>query len=110
MIRLGWLGVNQSNIFRMAANPKSKHAAFNFYSQCTVMDSNSNSVYEGKEKVHDEAPPSHRVPAEMDAYIQWFNETAPNGNHTLPALTRAGMAHLYFESIHPYRQLEQHQR
>ena len=60
------------------------------------------SGYEGREKVHYEAPPSHRVAAEMDAYIQWFNDTAPDGNHALPALTRASMAHLYFESIHPF--------
>ncbi len=41
-------------------------------------------------KVHFEAPPSSRVHAEMDALIDWFNRTAPNGPEPLPALTRAG--------------------
>ena len=53
-------------------------------------------------KVHFEAPPSSRVKAEMDAFIVWFNATSPNGKTPLPPLTRAGMAHLYFESIHPF--------
>ena len=60
------------------------------------------SGYEGRERVHFEAPPAHRVPAEMDTYIQWFNDTAPDGVNPLPALARAGIAHLYFESIHPF--------
>lgn len=31
-----------------------------------------------------------------------FNRTAPGGNEPLPALTRAGISHLYFECIHPF--------
>jgi Fic family protein len=38
----------------------------------------------------------------MDRYVQWFNSTAPGGVDQLPALTRAGLGHLYFESIHPF--------
>jgi len=53
-------------------------------------------------KVHFEAPPSARVPREMKRFVEWFNRTAPNGSDPLPALTRAGIAHLYFESIHPF--------
>ncbi len=53
-------------------------------------------------KVHFEAPPSKRVRPEMNRFIQWFNRTMPTGPETLPALTRAGTAHLYFESIHPF--------
>ncbi|HEY5331318.1 MAG TPA: Fic family protein [Acidobacteriaceae bacterium] len=53
-------------------------------------------------KVHFEALPSNRVPSEMDRFIAWFNRTAPGGAEPLPALTRAGIAHLYFESIHPF--------
>jgi len=60
------------------------------------------SGYVGNERVHYEAPPSESVRPEMDAYIQWFNDTAPDGSHPLPALTRAGIAHLYFEAIHPF--------
>jgi Fic family protein len=52
--------------------------------------------------VHFEAPPSHLVMAEMDAFVAWFNDTAPNGAHPLPPLTRAGIAHLYFVCIHPF--------
>ncbi|MER8387699.1 Fic family protein [Mesorhizobium sp. M0166] len=55
-----------------------------------------------KPKLHFEAPPSARVKTEMDAYVAWFNETAPKGKIPIPALTRAGIAHLYFESIHPF--------
>jgi Fic family protein len=55
-----------------------------------------------KPKVHFEAPPSARVAMEMTRFIAWFNRTAPGGDDPLPALTRAGIAHLYFESIHPF--------
>lgn len=60
----------------------------------------SGSVY--APTVHFEAPPSNIVPAEMTGFCQWFNDTAPTGATPLPALTRAGLAHLYFECIHPF--------
>jgi Fic family protein len=53
-------------------------------------------------KVHFEAPPSERVPVEMDRFLTWFQDTTPSGSRPLPALTRAGLAHLWFESIHPF--------
>lgn len=53
-------------------------------------------------KVHFEAPPSSRVPEEMSRFLAWFERTAPGGAEPLPAVTRAGIAHLYFESIHPF--------
>ena len=52
--------------------------------------------------VHFEAPPSTQVRKEMKRFIDWLNATAPQGKKPLPALTRAGIAHLYFESIHPF--------
>jgi Fic family protein len=52
--------------------------------------------------VHFEAPPSARVPSEMEGFLRWFHQTAPQGKTPLPALTRAGIAHLHFESIHPF--------
>ena len=55
-----------------------------------------------KRKVHFEAPPSDRVPDEMKRFVSWFNDTIPGGKHPLPALTRAGIAHLYFVCIHPF--------
>lgn len=56
----------------------------------------------GTPTVHFEAPPSPRVPAEMKRFLRWFHHTAPGGKDPLPPLTRAGAAHLYFESIHPF--------
>jgi Fic family protein len=52
--------------------------------------------------LHFEAPPSSRVPGEMQRLIKWFNATAPGEVESLAALTRAGIAHLYFETIHPF--------
>jgi Fic family protein len=56
----------------------------------------------GAAKVHFEAPPSRQVPAEMKQFLAWFERTGPQGTEPLPAITRAGTAHLYFESIHPF--------
>jgi Fic family protein len=53
-------------------------------------------------RVHFEAPPSASVPSEMRRFLDWFHRSAPDGKEPLPALTRAGLAHLYFESIHPF--------
>ena len=53
-------------------------------------------------KVHFEAPPSPAVPGEMKNFVRWFNLTVPKGKAPLPPLTRAGIAHLYFVSIHPF--------
>ncbi|MBN8781427.1 MAG: Fic family protein [Terrimonas ferruginea] len=57
----------------------------------------------GKEKVHYEAPPSSEVPGEMRRFIKWFNETGPGGKEEIKnAPVRSGIAHLYFETIHPF--------
>ncbi|MGH8666021.1 MAG: Fic family protein [Burkholderiales bacterium] len=53
-------------------------------------------------KVHFEAPPSAIVAEEMARFCQWFNDTIPGGSTPLSALARAGLSHLYFESIHPF--------
>ncbi len=53
-------------------------------------------------KIHFEALPSSRMKAEMQRFITWFNRTGPQGSEPLTALTRAGIAHLFFESIHPF--------
>ena len=64
------------------------------------------SGYIHKRQVHYEAPPSDAVPAEMDAFIQWFNASSPdnagNGKAPMKGLERAGVAHLYFLAIHPF--------
>jgi Fic family protein len=58
----------------------------------------------GRERIHFEGPPSKQVPAEMRGFLRWFRRTGPQGKRkdALPAITRAGIAHLYFESIHPF--------
>ncbi|MBI1685614.1 Fic family protein [Caulobacter hibisci] len=53
-------------------------------------------------KVHFEAPPSAALPAEMARFWAWLARTAPDGEAPLPAVARAGLAHLWFESIHPF--------
>jgi Fic family protein len=53
-------------------------------------------------KVHYEAPPSVSMKAEMKGFIDWFKKTGPKGKQLLPALTRTGIAHFWFVSIHPF--------
>lgn len=57
----------------------------------------------GHERVHFEAPSSATVPEEMTRFIQWFNDSAPCGKReTRKVAVRSAVAHLYFESIHPF--------
>ena len=57
----------------------------------------------GKWKVHFEAPPSRQVPKEMNEFFRWFNDTTPGGQKEIKrAPVRSAIAHLYFESIHPF--------
>jgi Fic family protein len=51
----------------------------------------------GREKVHYEAPPAERVPDEVDRFLAWF--AAPGD---LDPLLIAGLAHLWFVTIHPF--------
>lgn len=57
----------------------------------------------GKIKIHFEAPPSTMVQEQMVNFITWFNTTAAGQTNDLkiPAI-RSAIAHLYFESIHPF--------
>lgn len=56
----------------------------------------------GRERVHFEAPPSDRLAKEMGMFLKWLDRTSPGGPEPLPTLARAGIAHLWFESIHPF--------
>jgi Fic family protein len=56
------------------------------------------SGYASRRHVHYEAVPTKQVMPEMDAFIQWVNAS----EMTLAPLTRAALAHLYFECIHPF--------
>ena len=51
----------------------------------------------GKEKVHYEAPDADRLPGEMNHFINWFNEDAE-----MDAVLKAGIAHLWLVTIHPF--------
>lgn len=52
----------------------------------------------GRERVHYEAPPRARLTAEMRAFLQWFNKPPPD----IDGLIRAGLAHAWFEIVHPF--------
>jgi Fic family protein len=51
----------------------------------------------GKEKVHYEAPAAPLLPDEMARFIAWAN-----GADRTDAVLRAGLAHLWFVTIHPF--------
>ena len=51
----------------------------------------------GREKVHFTAPPASTLPAQTDAFLTWF-EAAPVGD----ALIKAGLAHLWLVTLHPF--------
>jgi Fic family protein len=51
----------------------------------------------GREKVHYEAPPAERLNDEMARFLEWFENPAD----THPLLV-AGLAHLWFVTIHPF--------
>jgi len=53
-------------------------------------------------KVHFEAPASQNLKKEMKRYINWFNNTERGKQEALSPLLRSGIAHIYFESIHPF--------
>jgi Fic family protein len=51
----------------------------------------------GREKVHYEAPSAARVDGEMRAFLRWFD-----GADTIDLVMKAGIAHLWFVTIHPF--------
>jgi len=51
----------------------------------------------GREHVHFQAPPAARVEAEMTAFLNWFNEPP-----AMDGIVAAGLAHLWFVTIHPF--------
>ncbi len=51
----------------------------------------------GRERVHFQAPSADRIPGEMESFLTWFNsETGTDG------VLKAGLAHLWFVTIHPF--------
>lgn len=51
----------------------------------------------GREKVHYEAPEAGRLKSEMKEFLTWFN-----GTKDLDPVLKAGIAHLWFVTLHPF--------
>lgn len=51
----------------------------------------------GRERVHFQAPEASKVNQEMQEFITWFN-----GNQVIDPVLKAGIAHLWFITIHPF--------
>lgn len=51
----------------------------------------------GRERVHYQAPGASQLEAEMNAFLDWFN--GPAG---IDPVLKAGLAHLWFVTIHPF--------
>jgi Fic family protein len=51
----------------------------------------------GRERVHYEAPAAERIPAEMSAFLDSANKT-----EDMDLVLKAGVAHLWFVTIHPF--------
>ena len=57
----------------------------------------------GRTKVHYAAPPAEGLAAQVDAFLTWFNQTHPStGSRPIDGLVRAAVAHLWFETLHPF--------
>lgn len=52
----------------------------------------------GREKIHFIAPPQKKLTAELKSFLAWFN----NPPSALDDLIRAGIAHLWFVTLHPF--------
>lgn len=51
----------------------------------------------GRERVHFEAPAAERIEQEIASFLDWFNR-----NDGTDLVLRAGIAHLWFVTIHPF--------
>ena len=51
----------------------------------------------GKEKVHFEAPGHLRLPLETERFLTWFE-----GTNDIDPVLKAGIAHFYFVTLHPF--------
>ncbi len=52
----------------------------------------------GKERVHFQAPPAVRIPDEINQFLTWVNAEQKD----LDPVLKAGIAHLWFVTIHPF--------
>ncbi|MEY3144627.1 MAG: hypothetical protein RL342_298 [Pseudomonadota bacterium] len=51
----------------------------------------------GRQRMHFEAPPADRLQSETDRFINWANSASNE-----PPLIKAGLAHLWFVTLHPF--------
>lgn len=51
----------------------------------------------GRQRVHFEAPPAQRLAAETERFLAWANTPSAD-----PPLIRAGLAHLWLVTLHPF--------
>ncbi|MGB5199475.1 MAG: Fic family protein, partial [Sedimenticolaceae bacterium] len=51
----------------------------------------------GKQKIHYQAPPAEHLPSEVTAFLKWFES-----EKEIDPLLAAGMAHLWFVTLHPF--------
>lgn len=51
----------------------------------------------GRQRVHFQAPPAQRLPAETNNFFAWANADTRE-----PLLIKAGLAHLWFVTLHPF--------
>jgi Fic family protein len=59
----------------------------------------------GHEKIHFEAPDAERLSDEMEKFLTWFNQAPTHSTSRQPDLDlvlKAGIAHLWFVTIHPF--------
>lgn len=52
----------------------------------------------GRERVHFQAPTADRIGGEMSAFLDWFDASTEG----VDAVVKAGIAHLWFVTIHPF--------
>lgn len=55
----------------------------------------------GRQRLHFEAPPAHRLDAEMNRFLDWINAPPDHMSRQAP-LIKAGLGHLWFLTLHPF--------
>jgi Fic family protein len=51
----------------------------------------------GRQRVHFQAPPASRLDGEVATFLRWFN-----GDQVPDSVLKAGLAHLWFVTLHPF--------
>ena len=55
----------------------------------------------GREQVHFVAPSADTLSGELEKFLSWFN-TSPNEQDNMDLVIKAGIAHLWFVTLHPF--------